>query len=81
MQVNFDNRIKVGLNIYVNDMLISNEFELISDCLIFVKVVVEMYYILLNVNQEKLQESKTTKVIPKKLLRKAIYMMCNISKK
>ena len=62
-------------------MLISNEFELISDCLIFVKVVVEMYYILLNVNQEKLQESKTTKVIPKKLLRKAIYMMCNISKK
>ena len=56
MQVKLNNGSKGGINIYVDGVLISNLFELISDYLIFVKVVVEMYYILLNFNQEKLQE-------------------------
>jgi len=61
-----------GLKLYVRKVLISDSFDLLPDYLGFVKGVVDSDDLPLNVNRETLQESKITKVIKKKLVRKVL---------
>jgi len=69
-----------GLKLYVRKVLISDEFDLMPKYLSFIRGVVDSDDLPLNVNRETLQESKITKVIKKKLVRKALDMIRAFSK-
>eukprot|EP00339_Tiarina_fusa_P009077 CAMPEP_0117016320 /NCGR_PEP_ID=MMETSP0472-20121206/12882_1 /TAXON_ID=693140 ORGANISM="Tiarina fusus, Strain LIS" /NCGR_SAMPLE_ID=MMETSP0472 /ASSEMBLY_ACC=CAM_ASM_000603 /LENGTH=816 /DNA_ID=CAMNT_0004720335 /DNA_START=39 /DNA_END=2489 /DNA_ORIENTATION=+ len=64
-----------GLSLYVQKVLISDEFELLPKYLSFMKGVVDSDDLPLNVNRETLQESKIIQIIKKKVVRKALEMM------
>ena len=64
-----------GLSLYVQKVLISDEFELLPKYLSFMKGVVDSDDLPLNVNRETLQESKIIQVIKKKVVRKALEMI------
>lgn len=77
-----DEREAFGLKLYVRKVLISDHFHnLLPDYLSFIKGVVDSDDLPLNVNRETLQESKIIKVIRKKLTRKTLEMIRNLSKK
>jgi heat shock protein beta len=67
-----------GLSLYVQKVLISDEFELLPRYLSFMKGVVDSDDLPLNVNRETLQESKIIQVIKKKVIRKALEMIRNL---
>lgn len=70
-----------GLKLYVKKVLISDHFHnLLPDYLSFIKGVVDSDDLPLNVNRETLQESKIIKVIKKKLIRKTLEMIRNLSR-
>lgn len=69
-----------GLSLYVQKVLISDEFELLPRYLSFMKGVVDSDDLPLNVNRETLQESKIIQVIKKKVVRKAIEMIRSFAK-
>jgi heat shock protein beta len=64
-----------GLSLYVQKVLISDEFELLPKYLSFMSGVVDSDDLPLNVNRETLQESKIIQVIKKKVVRKALEMI------
>lgn len=64
-----------GLSLYVQKVLISDEFELLPRYLSFMRGVVDSDDLPLNVNRETLQESKIIQVIKKKVVRKALEML------
>lgn len=64
-----------GLSLYVQKVLISDEFELLPKYLSFMRGVVDSDDLPLNVNRETLQESKIIQVIKKKVVRKALEML------
>jgi len=70
-----------GLRLYVRKVLISDEFDLMPRYLSFVKGVVDSDDLPLNVNRETLQESKIVKIIKKKLVRKALDLIRQLSLK
>jgi heat shock protein 90kDa beta len=63
---------KSAIRLYVQKVLISDEFALLPKYLGFIRGVVDSDDLPLNVNRETLQESKILKVIQKKVVRKAI---------
>jgi len=69
-----------GLSLYVQKVLISDEFGLLPRYLNFMKGVVDSDDLPLNVNRETLQESKIIQVIKKKVIRKALEMIKNFMK-
>lgn len=69
-----------GLSLYVQKVLISDEFELLPRYLSFMRGVVDSDDLPLNVNRETLQESKIIQVIKKKVVRKALEMLKNFVK-
>lgn len=66
---------KTGLSLYVQKVLISDEFDLLPRYLSFMRGVVDSDDLPLNVNRETLQESKIIQVIKKKVVRKALEML------
>jgi heat shock protein beta len=72
---------KSGLKLYGRQVLISDTFKLMPDYLSFIKGVVDSEALPLTVHRETLQESKLIKVIAKKLTRKTIEMVRNLSTK
>ena len=71
-----------GKNDYGEEGRPKNTNEEMPNNLIFFKGVVDSNdLLLLNINRETLQESKTIKVIYKKLVRKEIEMMCKLAEK
>lgn len=70
--VNMD---RTGLSLYVQKVLISDEFDLLPRYLSFMRGVVDSDDLPLNVNRETLQESKIIQVIKKKVVRKALEML------
>ena len=71
-----------GMNNYEEEDRPKKTKEEIPKNLSFVKgVVYRDDLLLLNVNRETLKESKIIKVVPKKLVRKAIEMLCKLSEK
>jgi heat shock protein beta len=64
-----------GLSLYVQKVLISDEFAILPKYLSFMKGVVDSDDLPLNVNRETLQESKIIQVIRKKVVRKALEMI------
>ena len=71
---------KSGLSLYVQKVLISDEFDLLPRYLSFMKGVVDSDDLPLNVNRETLQESKIIQVIKKKVVRKALEMIKSFMK-
>jgi heat shock protein beta len=69
-----------GLSLYVQKVLISDQFELLPRYLGFMRGVVDSDDLPLNVNRESLQESKIIQVIKKKVVRKALEMIRNFVK-
>eukprot|EP00934_Nitzschia_sp_Nitz4_P004208 Nitzschia sp. Nitz4//scaffold55_size114948//57205//59762//NITZ4_003901-RA/size114948-processed-gene-0.68-mRNA-1//-1//CDS//3329554530//4198//frame0 len=71
---------KSGLSLYVQKVLISDEFELLPRYLSFMRGVVDSDDLPLNVNRETLQESKIIQVIKKKVVRKALELLKSFAK-
>lgn len=71
---------KSGLSLYVQKVLISDEFALLPKYLSFMRGVVDSDDLPLNVNRETLQESKIIQVIRKKVVRKALELLKNFAK-
>ena len=81
MYGNFGQERKGGLKLYVKKVLISGVFEPMPKYLSFVKGVVDSNEPTLKVNRQTLWEYNIIEFILKKLVRKAIEMMCKIAEK
>eukprot|EP01114_Cavostelium_apophysatum_P011695 TRINITY_DN2609_c0_g1_i1.p1 TRINITY_DN2609_c0_g1~~TRINITY_DN2609_c0_g1_i1.p1 ORF type:complete len:794 (-),score=225.71 TRINITY_DN2609_c0_g1_i1:31-2412(-) len=69
-----------GLRLYVRRVFITDEFrDILPKYLSFLRGVIDSDDLPLNVSREMLQESKTLKIIKKKLVRKAISMFQQMS--